>query len=91
VYIVTQEVFMDTNTMTIRLPAKIKSRLARLAKVTERSKSWLAADAIRTYLELQEWQIREIRAGVKEADAGDFASDAEVEAVFSRWRGNGGR
>ncbi len=80
---------MDTNTMTIRLPAKIKSRLAQLAKVTERSKSWLAADAIRTYLELQEWQIREIKAGVKEADAGDFASEAEVNAVFSKWRGNG--
>jgi RHH-type rel operon transcriptional repressor/antitoxin RelB len=89
VYIVTQEVLMDTNTMTIRLPAKFKSRLARLAKVTERSKSWLAADAIRTYLELQEWQIKEIKSGVKEANAGDFASETEVEAVFTRWRGNG--
>jgi predicted transcriptional regulator len=80
---------MDSNTMTIRLPTKIKKKLDRLSKATERSKSWLAADAIRAYLELQEWQIDEIKAGVKEADAGDFASEAEVQAVLGTWRGHG--
>jgi RHH-type transcriptional regulator, rel operon repressor / antitoxin RelB len=80
---------MDSNTMTIRLPTKVKKQLDRLAKATERSKSWLAADAIRSYLELQEWQIDEIKAGVKEADAGDFASEAEVQAVLRKWRGHG--
>jgi len=34
----------------------------------------LAAEAIRSYLGLQEWQVVEIRAGVREADAGEFAS-----------------
>jgi predicted transcriptional regulator len=80
---------MDSNTMTIRLPTKLKKQLDRLAKATERSKSWLAADAIRSYLELQAWQIDEIKAGVKEADAGDFASEAEVQAVLGKWRGHG--
>jgi RHH-type transcriptional regulator, rel operon repressor / antitoxin RelB len=77
---------MDTSTMTVRLSAKLKNRLARLAKATERTSSWLAADAIRTYLESQEWQIQEIKAGVKEADAGEFATDGEVEAVLAKWR-----
>ena len=75
-----------TATMTVRLPVELKRRLDRLAGATERSKSWLAVDAIRSYLELQEWQIREIEAGIKEADAGEFATDAEVEAVMSKWR-----
>lgn len=74
-----------TTTMTIRVPIGIKNRLDRLAQTTARSKSWLAADAIRAYVELQEWQIREIEAGLREADAGEFASDEEVEAIFAKW------
>src|SRR6202041_2353475 len=67
--------------MTIRVDRKTKSRLEKLAKAMERSKSYVAAEAIRAYVELNEWQITEIRAALKEADAGDFATEAEVEAV----------
>jgi predicted transcriptional regulator len=31
------------------------------------------------------WQGREIAAALREADAGDFADDAEVETFASRW------
>lgn len=72
--------------MTIRVDQKTKRRLEKLADATERTKSFLAAEAIRSYLDLNEWQIQEIRAGVREADAGDFASDTEVETVFAKWR-----
>jgi len=72
--------------MTIRVDRKTKQRLEKLADATERTKSFLAAEAIRAYLDLNEWQIQEIRAGLREADAGDFASDAEVETVFAKWR-----
>lgn len=72
--------------MTIRVDQKTKRRLEKLATATERTKSFLAAAAIRSYLDLHEWQIQEIRAGLREADAGDFASDAAVEAVFAKWR-----
>jgi len=37
------------------------------------------------YLDVQVWQIEEILKGIEEADAGDFASEAEVNAVFERW------
>jgi len=36
-------------------------------------------------VELQEWQIRQIEEGLREADAGDFESDEEVATVFARW------
>lgn len=72
--------------MTIRVDNKTKQRLEKLAEATARTKSFLAAEAIRTYLDLNDWQIKEIRAGLREADAGEFASDAEVEAVFTKWR-----
>jgi len=71
--------------MTIRLESAIKKRLDQLSAATSRSKSFLAAEAIREYVATNEWQIQEIRAAVAEADAGDFASDAQVKAVMGKW------
>lgn len=75
----------DSATLTVRLPAELKERLERLAAATARSKSWLAADAIRRYVELEAWQVSEIEAGLREAAAGDFASDEEVAAFYRKW------
>jgi predicted transcriptional regulator len=36
--------------------------------------------------EVPHWQIEHIQEGIRQADAGEFASDADVEAAFSRWR-----
>lgn len=72
-------------TMTIRLESELKDRLDELAKITDRSKSYLAAEAIREFVELNDWQLQEIRQGVVEADEGDFASDQAVEKVLKKW------
>jgi predicted transcriptional regulator len=77
-----------TTTMTIRLESAVKQRLDRLSAATKRSKSFLAAEAIREYVSINEWQIQEIRAAIAEADAEDFASDAEVKAVMDKWDGH---
>lgn len=71
--------------MTIRVDRKTKSRLEKLAKAMERTKSYVAAEAIRTYVDLNEWQIAEIEAALKEADASDFASEKEVRSVIKKW------
>jgi RHH-type transcriptional regulator, rel operon repressor / antitoxin RelB len=75
-----------STTMTLRLEDDVKTRLDKLADATQRSKSFLAAEAIREYVENNEWQIREIKAALKEANAGDFASDAEVAALAKKWK-----
>ncbi len=67
-----------STTMTVRLEDDVRNRLDQLAQATRRSKSSLAAEAIRDFVETNEWQIREIQAAVKEADAGDFASDEDL-------------
>ena len=77
-------------TMTIRLEDEVRDRLDRLAEATQRSKSFLAAEAIRAFVETNEWQIREIRAALREADAGDFASDKDVAALSRKWKVNAG-
>ena len=73
-------------TMTIRLDDDIKDRLDGLAEATQRSKSFLAAEAVRVYVETNEWQVAETHAALKEADAGEFASDADVEALGRKWK-----
>jgi len=72
--------------MTIRVDRKTKTRLEKLAKAMERTKSYVAAEAIRSYIDLNEWQIAEIKTALKEADAGDFTTEDQVEAVVRKWR-----
>lgn len=79
-----------STTMTVRLDDEVKDRLDQLAEATQRSKSFLAAEAIRAYVENNEWQIGEVQAALKEADAGDFASDKEVAAFARKWKVNAG-
>jgi RHH-type rel operon transcriptional repressor/antitoxin RelB len=77
-----------STTITIRLEDKLKDRLDRLAESTQRSKSFLAAEAIREFVENNEWQIAEIRSALKEANAGGFASDRDVDALAKKWKVN---
>lgn len=78
---------MDTTTLTLRVPSAMKEQLDKLANATHRSKSYLAGEAIRQYLDLEAWQIGEIQQALKEADANDFASDDEVNAVVRKYAG----
>ena len=80
-----------STTMTIRLGDEVKDRLDVLAEATHRSKSYLAAEAVRVYVEGNEWQVSEIKAALKEADAGDFASDKDVAALARKWKVNAGK
>ncbi len=77
-----------STTMTIRLEPELKSRLDKLAIATHRSKSFLASEAVREFIEVNEWQIQEIKAAIKEADEGDFASPEEEAAIFNKWGAN---
>ncbi len=77
----------EQNVLTLRLDPKVKKQLDKLAKATQRSRSFLAAEAIREYVSLNEGQIREITRAVGEADRGEFASEKQVEKVMRKWTG----
>ena len=77
---------MMSATVTLRLDDAVKDKLEKLAESTHRSRSFLAAEAIKAYVDSNEWQINEIHAAIQEADAGDFASESEVKAVFDKWK-----
>ncbi len=75
-----------SSTMTIRLDDAIKERLELLAGVTHRSKSFLASEAIREFVELNEWQLGEIKDAIQEADAENFATDDDVTNLANKWK-----
>lgn len=71
--------------MSMRLPAALSEQLGQLADATGRTKSYLAVQAIQDFVDREAWQVAEIKQALIEADAGDFATDEEVQAVFKKW------
>lgn len=74
----------DTTVVTARIDTALKAKLDALARSTKRSKSYLAAEAIAAYVELNEWQIGEIEAGIAELDAGEALSEKQAEERYER-------
>ena len=79
------------DTLTIRVDTETKQRLEQLAKATDRTRSYLAAEAIRQYIELNEWQIQEIKQAVAEADAARPEEWIPHAEVMRRVRASGNR
>ena len=75
----------ESAVLTLRLDAKLKKQLDRISKSMNRSRSFVAAQAIEEYVSVNEWQINEIKKGIAEADAGKFATKEEVQRVFKKW------
>ena len=76
--------------MSMRLPDELTNQLDMLATATGRSKSFLAGQAIRDFIERESWQISEITQAISEADNGDFATEDELNSVSAKWKRNAG-
>ena len=77
------------NAFTVRLQDETATKLDRIAQKMDRSRAYVAAQAIEDFVAREEWQLAEIEAGLAEADNGEFASGAEVERVFNKYKGAG--
>jgi RHH-type rel operon transcriptional repressor/antitoxin RelB len=74
---------MASTTFSIRVDTAAKKRLEKLAKSTGRSRSFLAAEAINEYLDLNEWQVAGIKKAIASLDRGAGIPHAEVKAWAS--------
>lgn len=79
-----REINMTSDTMTVRLDHRLKMRLDKLAELTHRSKSFLATEAISKYLEMQEWQLKEIKKGLVEADSGQLVEHSSIVRYWEK-------
>jgi len=71
--------------LNVRLPVELHGQLEQLVQVTGRSKSFLAVQALKSYVSQESWQVADIQAGLQEADRGEFASADDVAAVFAKY------
>lgn len=72
-------------TLTVRVECSVKERLEAVAKQLNRSKSYLASEAIEEFVAVQEWQIKGIEEAMKSLDAGEGVSHEEVVRWVSSW------
>jgi predicted transcriptional regulator len=77
---------MEKQTISFRLEVDKVSALDTLANSLDRDRSYLLGEAVQAYLDTQQWQLEQIRAGIAEADAGRVVDHRRVRAMASRWR-----
>jgi predicted transcriptional regulator len=53
--------------------------------LSKRSKSFLAAEAIARYVETEDWQVGEVRAGLADLDRGRGVSHVQVSKWLKSW------
>lgn len=70
--------------LNVRLPEHLHAQLTELTRVTGRTKSFLAIEALEAYISYQSWQIAEVQAGMEEANRGEFATDEQMNAIFQK-------
>jgi predicted transcriptional regulator len=78
---------MSSTTFTVRVDTAAKKRLERLAKSTGRSRSFLAAEAINEYLDINEWQVAGIKQAISSLDRGEGIPHEQVKDWVTSWGG----
>lgn len=70
---------------TVRIDENMLGRLDNLAKNQDRPRSYLINQALKRYIEYEEWFVNEVKDGLKEVENGELATDSEVNNAFRKW------
>ena len=72
--------------MTVRLTPEVSEKLDALARNTKRSKSYLASEAIESYVDRNAWQVAHIKAALAEdEEGGPSVPHQEVKDWLRSW------
>jgi len=75
----------EMKTTTIRMEEKTIDRIDSMAKSLSRSRTWIINQAIKRFLSYEEWFVHEVKNGLEEMHASDFASTEEIQSRFQKW------
>ncbi|MCF6291463.1 MAG: CopG family transcriptional regulator [Desulfobacterales bacterium] len=78
----------ETILVSARVSPEVANRLAALSKSTHRSKSFLAAQAIEEFINVQEWHVEAIKQGIAAAKNNDVKSHEQAVAILNTWGKN---
>ncbi|MGQ0505839.1 MAG: CopG family ribbon-helix-helix protein [Myxococcaceae bacterium] len=79
----------DSTLISVRVSKAVAKRLSKLAETIDRSKSYVAAQAIEEFLALQEWQVKAIQRGLDEASQGKLVSHEVAKRKLAKWKSRG--
>ena len=78
---------MPSTTVTVRVGPEVKRRLEKLAKSTGRTRSFLAAEALNAYLDVNEWQVAGIKRAIASLNRGEGVDHDDVRNWVESWGG----
>jgi predicted transcriptional regulator len=76
---------MPSTTFTVRVEPEVKKRLEKLARSTGRTRSFLAAEALNEYLDVNEWQVAGVKRAIASLDRGEGVPHKEVKDWVNSW------
>lgn len=76
---------IPTVTVGARVPRDLRDELDKLVKSTGRNRNALVEEAIRRFIDVERWQIALIEERLRQADAGDFATDEEMDELYAEF------
>jgi RHH-type rel operon transcriptional repressor/antitoxin RelB len=76
----------QSETVCFSVASETISALATLSRCTRRSREYLLNEAITNYLDLQQWHLEQIKAGIDEARAGKVIEHRKLRMIASKWR-----
>jgi predicted transcriptional regulator len=77
---------MEKQTISFRLDPEKLEALDAIAKAMERDRTFVLNEAVRSYLDIQEWQMDHIKAGLDQAEKGELIDHPEVNRLARTWR-----
>lgn len=75
----------ETRAISFRIPSEKVDELERLAKATDRPRSWHIEQALDSYLDIQAWQIGQIEKSIAEMDAGTGVPHKKIKKELLNW------
>ena len=76
----------DTVVLTVCIPPVWQQQLDTVAQAMVWSRAWVITQALKHFVAVQAWQVEEIHKALAEADAGDFATTEEIEALNNKYK-----
>ena len=75
---------MSRETITISVESATRTAIDQIAADANRSVNELLTEAVEDFVAVRHWQLEHFKEGLRQAEAGEFATDAEMEETFAR-------
>jgi len=72
--------------ISVRLDSNKVRALDAMADAMNRDRTYLLNEAVEAYLDVQQWQIEQIKASIRQADEGKLIEHKQVRKMASKWR-----